>query len=154
MADQKIVIDVRADTKAAQADLRALKASAADTARQLAAVGKQVSAADAKRSQLAERLNAARKAAADAAKAVEDMNRQIAQGQQYDALTGRNDALSQTLAQQDEKLKRLQADYEQFLAARDKLGDSFTDAQARASDAANADYKARIAAAQEAGIDY
>ena len=53
MADQKIVIDVRADTKAAQADLRALKASAADTARQLAAVGKQVSAADAKRSQLA-----------------------------------------------------------------------------------------------------
>ena len=42
MADQKIVIDVRADTKAAQADLRALKASAADTARQLAAVGKQV----------------------------------------------------------------------------------------------------------------
>ena len=75
MADQKIVIDVRADTKAAQADLRALKASAADTARQLAAVGKQVSAADAKRSQLAERLNAARKAAADAAKAVEDMNR-------------------------------------------------------------------------------
>ena len=150
MADQKIVIDVRADTKAAQADLRALKASAADTARQLAAVGKQVSAADAKRSQLAERLNAARKAAADAAKAVEDMNRQIAQGQQYDALTGRNDALSQTLAQQDEKLKRLQADYEQFLAARDKLGDSFTDAQAQASDAANANYKARIAAAQAA----
>ena len=42
------------------------------------------------------------------------------------------------------------ADYKAFLAARDKMGDNFTPEQAAASEAVNANYKSRIAAAQTA----
>lgn len=148
MADGKIVIDARINKKQAEADLRALKAEAASTARQIAAVDKQISSASAKKLKLEDSLKAARQAAEATAESLDALKAKMSLDKQYEALLARNEALTNTLAQQDEKVQRLSSDYQQFLSMRDKVGDNFTPEQAAASERANADYKSRLAAAR------
>ena len=148
MAEQKIVINARIDRKQAEADLRALKADVTKTAREIASLDKQISSASDKKLKLGESLKAATEAAKETQQAIQDLNKKMDLGKQYDELAAKSDALTGTLNQQDQKVERLTADYKQFLAARDKLGDSFTPEQADASERANADYKSRLAAAR------
>lgn len=148
MAEQKIVINARIDRKQAEADLRALKADVTKTAREIASLDKQISSASDKKLKLGESLKAATEAAKETQQAIQDLNKKMDLGKQYDELAAKSDALTGTLNQQDQKVERLTADYKQFLAARDKMGDSFTPEQADASERANADYKSRLAAAR------
>lgn len=150
MANQKIVIDARIDRKAAQADLKALKADVANTAKQIASLDRQITTASNKHLKLADDLKTAQEAAASTQEAIEEIGRKIDLSKQYEALRGQNEELTTTLSNQDQTVERLTADYKSFLAARDKMGDNFTPEQAAASEAVNADYKARIAAAQTA----
>lgn len=150
MANQKIVIDARIDRKAAQADLKALKADVANTAKQIASLDRQITTASNKHLKLADDLKTAQEAAASTQEAIEEIGRKIDLSKQYEALRGQNEELTATLSNQDQTVERLTADYKSFLAARDKMGDNFTPEQAAASEAVNADYKARIAAAQTA----
>lgn len=148
MAENKIVIGVRIDRKQAEADLRALKADVTKTTRDLAALDKQITSASDKKMKLGESLKAATEAAKETEQAIKDLNQKMTLGKQYDELAARNEALTGTLDKQDQKVERLSADYKQFLAMRDKMGDSFTPEQADASERANADYKSRLAAAR------
>ena len=148
MAENKIVIGVRIDRKQAEADLRALKADVTKTTRDLAALDKQITSASDKKMKLGESLKAATEAAKETEQAIKDLNQKMTLGKQYDELVARNEALTGTLDKQDQKVERLSADYKQFLAMRDKMGDSFTPEQADASERANADYKERLAAAR------
>ena len=148
MAENKIVIGVRIDRKQAEADLRALKADVTKTTRDLAALDKQITSASDKKMKLGESLKAATEAAKETEQAIKDLNQKMTLGKQYDELAARNEALTGTLDKQDQKVERLSADYKQFLAMRDKMGDSFTPEQADASERANADYKERLAAAR------
>ena len=148
MAEQKIVINARIDRKQAEADLRALKADVTKTAREIASLDKQISSASDKKLKLGESLKAATEAAKETQQAIQDINKKMDLGKQYDELAAKSDALTGTLNQQDQKVERLTADYKQFLAMREKMGDSFTPEQADASERANADYKARLAAAR------
>lgn len=148
MAENKIVIGVRIDHKQAEADLRALKADVTKTTRDLAALDKQITSASDKKMKLGESLKAATEAAKETEQAIKDLNQKMTLGKQYDELVARNEALTGTLDKQDQKVERLSADYKQFLAMRDKMGDSFTPEQADASERANADYKSRLAAAR------
>lgn len=150
MANQKIVIDVRIDRKAAQADLKALKADVANTAKQIASLDRQITTASNKHLKLADDLKTAQEAAASTQEAIEEIGRKIDLSKQYEALRGQNEELTATLSNQDQTVERLTADYKAFLAARDKMGDNFTPEQAAASEAVNANYKSRIAAAQTA----
>lgn len=148
MAENKIVIGVRIDRKQAEADLRALKADVTKTTRDLAALDKQITSASGKKLKLGESLQEATAAAKETEQAIQDLNQKITLGKQYDELAARNEALTGTLDKQDQKVERLSADYKQFLAMRDRMGDSFTPEQAAASERANADYKSRLAAAR------
>ena len=150
MANQKIVIDARIDRKAAQADLKALKADVANTAKQIASLDRQITTASNKRLKLADDLKTAQEAAASTQEAIEEIGRKIDLSKQYEALRGQNEELSATLSNQKGTVERLTAAYKGFLAARDKMGDTFTPEQAAASEAVNANYKSRIAAAQTA----
>lgn len=150
MANQKIVIDARIDRKAAQADLKALKADVANTAKQIASLDRQITTASNKHLKLADDLKTAQEAAASTQEAIEEIGRKIDLSRQYEALRGQNEELTATLSNQDQTVERLTADYKAFLAARDKMGDNFTPEQAAASEAVNANYKSRIAAAQTA----
>ena len=150
MANQKIVIDARIDRKAAQADLKALKADVANTAKQIASLDRQITTAFNKHLKLADDLKTAQEAAASTQEAIEEIGRKIDLSKQYEALRGQNEELTATLSNQDQTVERLTADYKAFLAARDKMGDNFTPEQAAASEAVNANYKSRIAAAQTA----
>lgn len=150
MANQKIVIDARIDRKAAQADLKALKADVANTAKQIASLDRQITTASNKHLKLADDLKTAQEAAASTQEAIEEIGRKIDLSKQYEALRGQNEELTATLSSQDQTVERLTADYKAFLAARDKMGDNFTPEQAAASEAVNANYKSRIAAAQTA----
>ena len=150
MANQKIVIDARIDRKAAQADLKALKADVANTAKQIASLDRQITTASNKHLKLADDLKTAQEAAASTQEAIEEIGRKIDLSKQYEALRGQNEELTATLSNQDQTVERLTADYKAFLAARDKMGDNFTHEQAAASEAVNANYKSRIAAAQTA----
>lgn len=150
MADQKIVIDARINRKAAQADLRALKADVTATARQIASLGKQISTAQNKHLKLGDDLKTAQEAAASTQEAIQSLGKKMSLDKQYGELQGQNEALTATLGQQDQKVQRLTADYQSFLDARDKAGDNFTPEQAAASEKANADYKAQIAEAKAA----
>ena len=150
MANQKIVIDARIDRKAAQADLKALKADVANTAKQIAFLDRQITTASNKHLKLADDLKTAQEAAASTQEAIEEIGRKIDLSKQYEALRGQNEELTATLSNQDQTVERLTADYKAFLAARDKMGDNFTPEQAAASEAVNANYKSRIAAAQTA----
>lgn len=150
MANQKIVIDARIDRKAAQADLKALKADVANTAKQIASLDRQITTASNKHLKLADDLKTAQEAAASTQDAIEEIGRKIDLSKQYEALRGQNEELTATLSNQDQTVERLTADYKAFLAARDKMGDNFTPEQAAASEAVNANYKSRIAAAQTA----
>ncbi len=150
MANQKIVIDARIDRKAAQADLKALKADVANTAKQIASLDRQITTASNKHLKLADDLKTAQEAAASTQEAIEEIGRKIDLSKQYEALRGQNEDLTATLSNQDQTVERLTADYKAFLAARDKMGDNFTPEQAAASEAVNANYKSRIAAAQTA----
>lgn len=150
MANQKIVIDARIDRKAAQADLKALKADVANTAKQIASLDRQITTASNKHLKLADDLKTAQEAAASTQEAIEEIGRKIDLSKQYEALRGHNEELTATLSNQDQTVERLTADYKAFLAARDKMGDNFTPEQAAASEAVNANYKSRIAAAQTA----
>lgn len=150
MANQKIVIDARIDRKAAQADLKALKADVANTAKQIASLDRQITTASNKHLKLADDLKTAQEAAASTQEAIEEIGRKIDLSKQYEALRGQNEELTATLSNQDQTVERLTADYKSFLAARDKMGDNFTPEQAAASEAVNANYKSRIAAAQTA----
>lgn len=148
MAENKIVIGVRIDRKQAEADLRALKADVTKTTRELAALDKQITSASGKKLKLGESLQEATAAAKETEQAIQDLNQKMTLGKQYDELAARNEALTGTLDKQDQKVERLSADYKQFLAMRDKMGDTFTPEQADASERANADYKSRLAAAR------
>ena len=148
MAENKIVIGVRIDRKQAEADLRALKADVTKTTRDLAALDKQITSASGKKLKLGESLQEATAAAKETEQAIQDLNQKMTLGKQYDELAARNEALTGTLDKQDQKVERLSADYKQFLAMRDKMGDIFTPEQAAASERANADYKSRLAAAR------
>ena len=148
MAENKIVIGVRIDRKQAEADLRALKADVTKTTRDLASLDKQIATASSKKRKLGESLQTATEAAKETEQAIQDLNKKMSLGKQYDELAARNEALTGTLDKQDQKVERLSADYKQFLAMRDKMGDSFTPEQADASERANADYKSRLAAAR------
>lgn len=148
MAENKIVIGVRIDRKQAEADLRALKADVTKTTRDLAALDKQITSASGKKLKLGESLQEATAAAKETEQAIQDLNQKMTLSKQYDELAARNEALTGTLDKQDQKVERLSADYKQFLAMRDKMGDSFTPEQAAASERANADYKSRLAAAR------
>lgn len=148
MAENKIVIGVRIDRKQAEADLRALKADVTKTTRDLAALDKQITSASGKKLKLGESLQEATAAAKETEQAIQDLNQKMTLGKQYDELAARNEALTGTLDKQDQKVERLSADYKQFLAMRDKMGDTFTPEQAAASERANADYKSRLAAAR------
>lgn len=148
MAENKIVIGVRIDRKQAEADLRALKADVTKTTRDLASLDKQIATASSKKLKLGESLQTATEAAKETEQAIQDLNKKMSLGKQYDELAARNEALTGTLDKQDQKVERLSADYKQFLAMRDKMGDSFTPEQADASERANADYKSRLAAAR------
>lgn len=148
MAEQKIVIDARIDRKQAEADLRALKADVTKTARDIASLDKQITTASSKKLKLGESLQTATAAAKETEQAIQDLNKKMSLGKQYDELAARNEALTGTLDTQDKKVERLSADYKQFLAMRDKMGDTFTPEQADASERANADYKSRLAAAR------
>lgn len=148
MAENKIVIGVRIDRKQAEADLRALKADVTKTTRDLAALDKQITSASGKKLKLGESLQEATAAAKETEQAIQGLNQKMTLGKQYDELAARNEALTGTLDKQDQKVERLSADYKQFLAMRDKMGDSFTPEQADASERANADYKSRLAAAR------
>ncbi len=150
MANQKIVIDARIDRKAAQADLKALKADVANTAKQIASLDRQITTASNKHLKLADDLKTAQEAAASTQEAIEEIGRKIDLSKQYEALRSQNEELTATLTNQDQTVERLTADYKAFLAARDKMGDNFTPEQAAASEAVNANYKSRIAAAQTA----
>lgn len=150
MANQKIVIDARIDRKAAQADLKALKADVANTAKQIASLDRQITTASNKHLKLADDLKTAQEATASTQEAIEEIGRKIDLSKQYEALRGQNEELTATLSNQDQTVERLTADYKAFLAARDKMGDNFTPEQAAASEAVNANYKSRIAAAQTA----
>ena len=150
MANQKIVIDARIDRKAAQADLKALKADVANTAKQIASLDRQITTASNKHLKLADDLKTAQEAAASTQAAIEEIGRKIDLSKQYEALRGQNEALTATLSNQKGTVERLTAAYKGFLAARDKMGDTFTPEQAAASEAVNANYKSRIAAAQTA----
>lgn len=150
MANQKIVIDARIDRKAAQADLKALKADVANTAKQIASLDRQITTASNKHLKLADDLKTAQEAAASTQEAIEEIGRKLDLSKQYEALRGQNEELTATLSNQDQTVERLTADYKAFLAARDKMGDNFTPEQAAASEAVNANYKSRIAAAQTA----
>lgn len=150
MANQKIVIDARIDRKAAQADLKALKADVANTAKQIASLDRQITTASNKHLKLADDLKTAQEAAASTQETIEEIGRKIDLSKQYEALRGQNEELTATLSNQDQTVERLTADYKAFLAARDKMGDNFTPEQAAASEAVNANYKSRIAAAQTA----
>lgn len=150
MANQKIVIDARIDRKAAQADLKALKADVANTAKQIASLDRQITTASNKHLKLADDLKTAQEVAASTQEAIEEIGRKIDLSKQYEALRGQNEELTATLSNQDQTVERLTADYKAFLAARDKMGDNFTPEQAAASEAVNANYKSRIAAAQTA----
>lgn len=150
MANQKIVIDARIDRKAAQADLKALKADVTNTAKQIASLDRQITTASNKHLKLADDLKTAQEAAASTQEAIEEIGRKIDLSKQYEALRGQNEELTATLSNQDQTVERLTADYKAFLAARDKMGDNFTPEQAAASEAVNANYKSRIAAAQTA----
>lgn len=150
MANQKIVIDARIDRKAAQADLKALKADVANTAKQIASLDRQITTASNKHLKLADDLKTAQEAAASTQEAIEEIGRKIDLSKQYEALRGQNEELTATLSNQDQTVERLTADYKAFLAARDKMGDNFTPEQAAASEAVNANYQSRIAAAQTA----
>lgn len=150
MANQKIVIDARIDRKAAQSDLKALKADVANTAKQIASLDRQITTASNKHLKLADDLKTAQEAAASTQEAIEEIGRKIDLSKQYEALRGQNEELTATLSNQDQTVERLTADYKAFLAARDKMGDNFTPEQAAASEAVNANYKSRIAAAQTA----
>lgn len=150
MANQKIVIDARIDRKAAQADLKALKVDVANTAKQIASLDRQITTASNKHLKLADDLKTAQEAAASTQEAIEEIGRKIDLSKQYEALRGQNEELTATLSNQDQTVERLTADYKAFLAARDKMGDNFTPEQAAASEAVNANYKSRIAAAQTA----
>ena len=150
MANQKIVIDARIDRKAAQADLKALKADVANTAKQIASLDRQITTASNTHLKLADDLKTAQEAAASTQEAIEEIGRKIDLSKQYEALRGQNEDLTATLSNQDQTVERLTADYKAFLAARDKMGDNFTPEQAAASEAVNANYKSRIAAAQTA----
>lgn len=150
MANQKIVIDARIDRKAAQADLKALKADVANTAKQIASLDRQITTASNKHLKLADDLKTVQEAAASTQEAIEEIGRKIDLSKQYEALRGQNEELTATLSNQDQTVERLTADYKAFLAARDKMGDNFTPEQAAASEAVNANYKSRIAAAQTA----
>lgn len=150
MANQKIVIDARIDRKAAQADLKALKADVANTAKQIASLDRQITTASNKHLKLADDLKTAQEAAASTQEAIEEIGRKIDLSKQYEALRGQNEELTATLSNQDQTVERLTADYKAFLAARDKMSDNFTPEQAAASEAVNANYKSRIAAAQTA----
>ena len=150
MPNQKIVIDARIDRKAAQADLKALKADVANTAKQIASLDRQITTASNKHLKLADDLKTAQEAAARTQEAIEEIGRKIDLSKQYEALRGQNEELTATLSNQDQTVERLTADYKAFLAARDKMGDNFTPEQAAASEAVNANYKSRIAAAQTA----
>lgn len=150
MANQKIVIDARIDRKAAQADLKALKADVANTAKQIASLDRQITTASNKHLKLADDLKTAQEAAASTQEAIEEIGRKRYLSKQYEALRGQNEELTATLSNQDQTVERLTADYKAFLAARDKMGDNFTPEQAAASEAVNANYKSRIAAAQTA----
>lgn len=150
MANQKIVIDARIDRKAAQADLKALKADVANTAKQIASLDGQITTASNKHLKLADDLKTVQEAAASTQEAIEEIGRKIDLSKQYEALRGQNEELTATLSNQDQTVERLTADYKAFLAARDKMGDNFTPEQAAASEAVNANYKSRIAAAQTA----
>lgn len=150
MANQKIVIDARIDRKAAQADLKALKADVANTAKQIASLDRQITTASNKHLKLADDLKTAQEAAASTQEAIEEIGRKIDLSKQFEALRGQNEELTAKLSNQDQTVERLTADYKAFLAARDKMGDNFTPEQAAASEAVNANYKSRIAAAQTA----
>jgi phage-related protein len=150
VANQKIVIDARIDRKAAQADLKALKADVTNTAKQIASLDRQITTASNKHLKLADDLKTAQEAAASTQEAIEEIGRKIDLSKQYEALRGQNEELTATLSNQDQTVERLTADYKAFLAARDKMGDNFTPEQAAASEAVNANYKSRIAAAQTA----
>lgn len=148
MAENKIVIGVRIDRKQAEADLRALKADVTKTTRDLASLDKQIATASSKKLKLGESLQEATAAAKETEQAIQDLNQKMTLGKQYDELAARNEALTGTLDKQDQKVERLSADYKQFLAMRDKMGDGFTPEQADASERANADYKSRLADAR------
>lgn len=148
--DQKIVIDARINRKAAQADLRGLKADVAATAKEIASLDKQISSASNKQLKISESLKTAQQAATETSKAILELQGKMDLSKQYEALQSENEALTSTLNLQDQKVERLSKDYKQFLEARDKVGDNFTPEQAAASEKANAEYKAQIAEAKAA----
>lgn len=150
MADQKIVIDARINRKAAQADLRALKSDVTATAREIASLDKQISSAQNKHLKLADDLKTAQDAAASTQEAIQSLSKKMDLDKQYSDLQGQNEALTATLGNQDRKVQQLTSDYQNFLDARDKMGDSFTPEQAAASEQANARYKTQIAEAKAA----
>ena len=127
-----------------------MKAAATATARERAALDEQISSAQNKHLKLADDLKTAQEAAASTQEAIQSLSKKMDLDKQYSDLQGQNEALTATLGNQDRKVQQLTSDYQNFLDARDKMGDSFTPEQAAASEQANARYKTQIAEAKAA----
>jgi phage-related protein len=146
--NKKIVIKTKIDTKQAEADLKALKSSIRDTAKELSSVEKQITQANSHRSKLADDLKSAQAAAQATRKAIQDLDAKMTAGKEFDALAAKSEELSTTYEHQDNKLKQLQQDYKAYRKAQETSKAAFTPEQAAASAQVGQNYQHRIAAAQ------
>ena len=146
--NKKIVIKTKIDTKQAEADLKALKSSIRDTAKELSSVEKQITQANSHRSKLADDLKSAQAAAQATRKAIQDLDAKMTAGKEFDALVAKSEELSTAYEHQDNKLKQLQQDYKAYLKAQEASKAAFTPEQAAASAQVGQTYQSRIAAAQ------
>ena len=146
--NKKIVIKTKIDTKQAEADLKALKSSIRDTAKELSSVEKQITQANSHRSKLADDLKSAQAAAQATRKAIQDLDTKMTAGKEFDALAAKSEELSTAYEHQDNKLKQLQQDYKAYLKAQEASKAAFTPEQAAASAQVGQTYQSQIAAAQ------
>lgn len=146
--NKKIIIKTKIDTKQAEADLKALKSSIRDTAKELSSVEKQITQANSHRSKLADDLKSAQAAAQATRKALQDLDAKMTAGKEFDALVTKSEELSATYEHQDNKLKQLQQDYKAYRKAQETSKAVFTPEQAAASAQVGQTYQRRIAAAQ------
>ena len=146
--NKKIVIKTKIDTKQAEADLKALKSSIRDTAKELSSVEKQITQANSHRSKLADDLKSAQAAAQATRKAIQDLDAKMTAGKEFDALAAKSEELSATYEHQDSKLKQLQQDYKAYRKAQETSKAAFTPEQAAASAQVGQNYQHRIAAAR------
>ena len=146
--NKKIIIKTKIDTKQAEADLKALKSSIRDTAKELSSVEKQITQANSHRSKLADDLKSAQAAAQATRKALQDLDAKMTEGKEFDALVTKSEELSATYEHQDNKLKQLQQDYKAYRKAQETSKAVFTPEQAAASAQVGQTYQRRIAAAQ------